>query len=72
MHLEKKGCGMAENFIKSAIQKPGALREALGVKVGENIPASKLEKAKKSKSPITRKRAVLAETLSKLSKKRKK
>lgn len=63
---------MAENFIKSAIQNPGALREKLGIEEGKTIPKSKLEKAQKSKSAITRKRAVLAETLAKLAKKRKK
>ena len=63
---------MAQNWIKDAIQKPGALRESLGIKKGKDIPASKLEKAKESKSPITRKRAVLTETLAKLAKKRKK
>ncbi len=63
---------MAENFIKSAIQNPGALRESLGIKEGKTIPKSKLDKAQKSKSAITRKRAVLAETLAKLAKKRKK
>lgn len=63
---------MAQNWISDAIQKPGALRESLGIKKGKDIPASKLEKAKKSKSPMTRKRAVLAETLAKLAKKRKK
>lgn len=63
---------MAQNWIKDAIQKPGALRESLGIKKEKDIPASKLEKAKESKNPITRKRAVLAETLAKLAKKRKK
>jgi len=63
---------MAENFIKSAIQNPGGLRESLGIKEGKTIPKSKLDKAQKSKSAITRKRAVLAETLAKLAKKRKK
>lgn len=56
---------MAEKkkFIQEAIKKPGALRKALHVKKGENIPASKLKKAEHSKNPTMKKRAVLAETL---------
>ena len=34
--------------IKQAIKKPGALRSALGIKAGNKIPASKLNKAKKT------------------------
>jgi hypothetical protein len=62
---------MAEkkNWIAGAIKKPGALRKALKVKKGEKIPEAKLEKAEKSKSPLMRKRANLAETLGKLRKK---
>lgn len=56
---------MPANWIQSAIKKPGSLRKSLGVKEGEKIPSAKLKKAEKSKSPITRKRAVLAETLKK-------
>ena len=52
-----------ENWIKGAIKKPGALRKALHVKKGEDIPTSKLKKAEHSKSPLMRKRASLAETL---------
>lgn len=52
-----------ENWIKGAIKHPGALRKTLGVKKGEKIPEKKLEKAEKSKNPLTRKRANLAETL---------
>lgn len=58
-----------KNFIKDAIKKPGALRAALHVKKGEKIPEEKLEKAEKSKSPLMRKRANLAETLGKMRKK---
>lgn len=57
---------MAKNFIQKAIKHPGALRETLHVKKGEKIPAAKLKKAEHSKNPITRKRAVLAETLKKM------
>jgi hypothetical protein len=61
---------MAEkkNWIAGAIKKPGALRKALKVKKGEKIPEAKLEKAEKSKNPLMRKRAQLAETLGKLRK----
>lgn len=38
---------MAEKWIQKAIKKPGALREALGVKKGATIPAKKLEAAAK-------------------------
>lgn len=58
--MEKK------NWIADAVKKPGALRKSLGVKKGENIPSSKLSKAEKSKDPLTRKRAVLAETFKKM------
>lgn len=59
---------MAKNWIKNAIKKPGALREALGAKKGKDIPKSKIAKAAKGKG-VTAKRARLAQTLSKLRKK---
>ena len=55
-----------KNWIAGAIKKPGALRKSLGVKKGEKIPTAKLKKAEKSDNPLTRKRAVLAETLKKM------
>lgn len=63
---------MAKNkkWIQEAIKKPGALRQELHVKSGEKIPASKLKKAEHSKNPLERKRAHLAVTLKKLSKKK--
>ena len=53
------------NWIKNAINpdKKGSLHKTLGVPEGEKIPKEKLEKATRSKSPLTRKRANLAETL---------
>jgi hypothetical protein len=63
---------MAEKFIQQAIKKPGALRKALHVKEGENIPEEKLKKAEHSKNPTMRKRAQFAETLRKLRKKKQK
>ena len=59
-----------EKFIQKAIKKPGALRKASHVKEGENIPKSKIKQAEHSKSPTMRKRAVLAETLGNLRKKK--
>lgn len=61
---------MAKKWIQEAIKKPGALRKTLGVKEGEVISKSKLKKAAQSKNKTTRKRAVLAETLRKMRKKR--
>jgi hypothetical protein len=60
----------SKNFIKEAIKKPGALRKALHVKEGEKIPEAKIKKAEHSKSGLMRRRANLAETLSKLRKKK--
>ena len=58
-----------KNWIKGAIKKPGSLRTALGVKKGENIPASKLNAAAKRKGKIGQK-ARLAKTLKKMNRKR--
>ena len=49
-------------WIKDAIKKPGALRESLGVKSGEPIPAKKLAKAAKAPGKMGQ-RARLAQTL---------
>ena len=57
------------NWIAGAIKKPGALRKELGVKKGQKIPAKKLAAAAK-KPGVEGKRARLAETLKKLSKKK--
>ena len=51
-----------KNWIKDAIKKPGALREALGAKAGKSIPAKKLAAAAKAPG-VMGKRARLAETL---------
>lgn len=58
---------MAEKWIQKAIKKPGALRQAMGVKKGENIPAGKLAKAAKAPGKMGQ-RARLAMTLKKLGK----
>jgi hypothetical protein len=59
---------MAEKWIKGAIKHPGKLHRELGVPQGEKIPAKKMAKAAKSKSPIIRKEVALAKTLKKLHK----
>jgi len=58
---------MAEKWIQKAIKKPGALRESLGVKKGEKIPAGKLAAAAKAPGKMGQ-RARLAQTLKKLGK----
>lgn len=51
-----------KNWIAGAIKKPGALRESLGVKKGERIPAGKLAAAAKAPGKMGQ-RARLAQTL---------
>lgn len=60
------GAGMAKGgkWIAGATKNKGALHRALGVPQGEKIPAKKLVKAEHSSSPLMRKRASLAKTLS--------
>lgn len=67
---ESEGASHPKKFIQKAIKHPGALRRSLHVKKGEKIPSAKLKKAEHSKNPKTRKRAVLAETLKKLRKRK--
>lgn len=55
-------------WIQKAIKKPGALRQSLGVKKGESIPASKLAAAAKKPGKMGQ-RARLAQTLKKMKKK---
>lgn len=54
-----------DKWMQHAVHKPGALREALHIKSGHNIPIKKLEKATHSDSPLMRKRASLALTFRK-------
>ena len=51
-----------KNWIQKAIKKPGSLRKSLGVKKGQKIPASKLNKAAKKGGKLGH-RARLAKTL---------
>lgn len=59
-----------KDFIQKAIKKPGALRKSLGVKKGEKIPVKKLDAAAKKGGKLGQ-RARFAETLRKMSKKKK-
>lgn len=56
-----------KNWISSAIKKPGALRESMGVKKGNIIPATKLAAAAKKPGKMGQ-RARLAQTLKKMGK----
>lgn len=58
----KKGGSVKKNWIAGAIKKPGALRQSLGAKSGEKIPAKKLAAAAKKPGKMGQ-RARLAETL---------
>ena len=59
-------------WIEKATKNKGALRKKLGVKGSAKIGKKALTKAKHSSSPKERKEAILADTLSKLRKKKKK
>lgn len=62
---------MSEKWIQGALSKKGSkgkLHRELGVPEGEKIPAKKLAKAEKSKSPMIRKEANLAKTLKRINK----
>jgi len=61
---------VAEKFIQNMHMKKGALHKELHVPEGKKIPKAKIKKAEHSKNPTLRKRAVLAETLGKLRKKK--
>lgn len=56
------------NWIQGAVKHKGALHKELHVPQGEKIPTNKLNKAAHSSNPILKKRAILAETLSKFKK----
>jgi hypothetical protein len=58
-----------KKWVQDVHMKKGALHKALNVKEGQKIPNSKLKKAEHSKSPLMKKRAVLAETLKGFNKK---
>jgi hypothetical protein len=52
-----------KNWISGAIKHPGGLHKALGVPMGEKIPAKKMAKAAKSSNPRIQKMVSLAKTL---------
>lgn len=54
---------MAKNFIKNAIKNKGGLHKALGVPMGQVIPATKMNQAINSNDPHIKKMAQLAKTL---------
>lgn len=56
-------------WISQMKMKKGALHKSLGVPEGKKIPEKKLKKVEHSSNPKLKKRAILAETLSKLRKK---
>ena len=58
-----------KKWIQKAVKKPGALRKALGVKKGEDIPEKKLRAAAKKPGKLGQ-RARLAETLKGMRKKK--
>lgn len=64
--MYKKG-GKAK-WIQEAVKKPGALRESLGAKKGQKIPAKKLASAAKKPGKMGQ-RARLAQTFAKMRKK---
>ncbi len=62
---------MPGKWIQAALSKKGSkgkLHRELNMPLGEKIPAKKLAKAAKSKSPAIRKEVSLAKTLKKLRK----
>ena len=58
------------HWIKDAIKNKGSLRETLGTRKGQNIPKKKLDAAAKQPGK-TGKRGRLAQTLRKISNRRK-
>lgn len=61
---------MAERWIQKAHIKKGALHKELHVPEGKKIPEKKIKKAEHSKNPTLKKRAVLADTLKHLRKRK--
>ncbi len=53
------------NWIAEATKNKGGLHRDLGIPAGQKIPVKKLAKAAHSTDPKTKKRAILAQTLSK-------
>ena len=68
--MKKKMSG--KKWISKMGMKEGALHKMMGIPMDKKIPAKKMAKAAKSGSKLMKKRVVLAKTLKKLSKKKKK
>lgn len=66
MATKKKKKNQGGNFIAQATKNEGGLHRSLGVSTSKKIPASKIEAATRSKDPVIRKQAILAQTLAKL------
>lgn len=58
------------NWIGKATINKGGLHRSLGIAEGKKIPAKTIQKAEHSSNPKVKKQAVLAETLSKMRKKK--
>lgn len=56
-----------KHWMADAFKNRGALHRELGVAEGKKIPAKKLARAAKSRNPTERKRAVLARTGARIS-----
>ncbi|MEM2174019.1 MAG: hypothetical protein QXI58_00140 [Candidatus Micrarchaeia archaeon] len=61
-----------KRWIQKAIKRPGAFREYCIRKGYTGVTKECIEEGKKSKDPTVRRRAILAETLRKMRKRRKK
>jgi len=60
----------SKNWIQKAIGKPGTLHKALGVPLGQKIPAAKIEAVTHSKNKKLAAEARLAQTLAKINRKK--
>ena len=58
-----------KNWIQGANIKKGALHRQLRIPMGQKIPKLRLKKAERSRNPLLRERAQLADTLGHLRKK---
>jgi hypothetical protein len=56
---------MAKGWMSGAVRHPGGLHRALGVPMGQKIPAARVAEAKNSKNPRIRRMATLAQTFAK-------
>ena len=59
---------MAKKWIQAMNMKKGALHKTLDVSQGTKIPGKKMQEALNSRNPLTKKRAILAKTLTRFHK----